>query len=71
MEFQVRPSSPRESPAQHTQLIFDRYGKIEILKDIYVAGSRTGVAILEPSRAEKRLQNQGQKPESHTEESQP
>lgn len=69
VEFEVRPSVDNHTP-RHTELIFNRYGKTEVLKDVYEAGSPNGVAVIEPSREEQRLQKQGQKAYRHTEEQQ-
>jgi hypothetical protein len=66
-DFLVRESRATDMP-KHSELIFDRYGKTELLDKIYEQGSRTGVAVVEPSMAESRLQKQGQHPVQHTEE---
>lgn len=65
--FLVRPSIDSHVP-NHAELVFNRYGKTEILKKIYEAGSRHGVAIAGVSQEEARLLKQGEKPEQHTEE---
>ncbi len=67
VEFLVRPSIDNHRPT-HTELVFIRYGKTEILKAVYVGGSKNGVAVIDPSREEARLQKQGQKPNTHTEQ---
>jgi hypothetical protein len=67
VEVMVRPSIENHIP-QHTDLIFNRYGKTEVLKDIYEEGQKTGVAIADASREEARLQKQGDKPFQHTEQ---
>ncbi len=70
VECLIRASVDDHTP-KHTELIFDRYGKKEILKNIYEAGSPNGVAVLEKSNEEQRQQKQGVKPYRHTEEEQP
>jgi hypothetical protein len=69
VEVMVRPSVENHIP-QHTDLVFNRYGKTEVLKDIYEAGQKTGVAIADASREEARLQKQGDRPVPHTENEQ-
>lgn len=66
-DFLVRESLAPDMP-NRSELIFDRYGKTELLDKIYEQGTRTGVAVMEPSMAESRLQKQGQHPAQHTEE---
>jgi hypothetical protein len=70
VEVMVRPSVDSHTP-QHTDLVFNRYGKKEILKDIYESGQKTGVAIADASHEEAQLQKQGDKPFQHTEQQQP
>ena len=67
VEFLVRQSTDDHTP-KHTELFFNRYGKTEILESIYDAYNKYGEAVIEPSRAEARLQKQGEKPFGHTEE---
>ena len=66
IEVLVRRSKDSHIP-QHTEFVVDRYGKKEILKEIYQANSQNGVALIESSRIEQRLQKQGQKADRHTE----
>jgi hypothetical protein len=65
-EFLVRTSQDTTTP-QHSELVFNRYGDKEFLSKIYEGGSRIGVAVVEPSRQELRLQKQGQQPVEHAE----
>jgi hypothetical protein len=65
-EFLVRRSIDQTMP-KHSELVFNRYGDKEFLSKIYEGGSRTGVAVEEPSRQELRLQKQNQQPTEHTE----
>jgi hypothetical protein len=65
-EFLVRESQANHVP-QHTELVFNRYGKEEYLRRIYEKGNQIGVALEEPSRKELRLQKAGQHPVEHTE----
>ena len=65
-EFLVRDSQAQNTPA-HTQLIFRRYGNLEFLSKIFVAGNKLGVAVSEPSKQEKELQAQGKQPTEHAE----
>jgi len=66
-EFLVREAKAPDAP-KHSELVFDRYGNRELLSRVYEEGSKIGVAVVEPSRAELRLQKQGQHPIEHTEE---
>lgn len=66
-DFLVRESRAPDTP-QHSELIFDRYGKTELLDKVYEQGSPTGVAVMEPSMQESRLQKKGQHAVQHTEE---
>jgi hypothetical protein len=65
-EFLVRTSIDPTVP-KHSELVFNRYENKEFLSKIYEGGSRTGVAVEEPSRQELRLQKQNQQPTEHTE----
>lgn len=67
VEFLVRESIDPNTP-HHSELVFNRYGNKEFLTKVYESGSRAGVAVMEPSRQELRLQKQGQHPVEHTEE---
>ena len=69
VEVMVRPSIDNHTP-RHSDLVFNRYGKTEVLKDIYEAGQKTGVAIVDASHEEAQLQKQGDKPFQHTEQEQ-
>lgn len=66
VEFLVRPSVDNHRPT-HTELVFNRYGKTEILRNIYVGGQKSGLAVVTASREEARLKKDGQKPDTHTE----
>jgi len=66
-EFLVRRSIDSQVP-HHTELVFNRYGDQEFLTDIYEHGEKTGIAVVEPSREQSRLQKLGQDPVVHTEE---
>ncbi|MGA8044460.1 MAG: hypothetical protein WCA37_16820 [Terracidiphilus sp.] len=66
-EFLVRDSLADHTP-KHTELVFNRYGNKELLTHIYEVGTKSGVAVMEASRAEERLKKQGQSATSHTEE---
>jgi len=65
-QFIVRESQAAATPA-HTELTFRRYGNKEFLSKIFEGGNKLGVSISEPSKLEKELQAQGQKPTEHTE----
>lgn len=67
VDFLVRSSVDDHTP-RHSELVFNRYGKKEFLQDIYQAGDKDGEAVIEPSREERSLMKQGQKPFRHTEE---
>jgi len=67
IEFLVNEARSDHRP-NHSELIFDRYDNQEFLKKIFESGNRVGVAVVEPSRIEKRLQQQGKHPVEHTEE---
>ena len=66
-EFLVRTSYDTHTP-KHSELEFNRYGNKEFLTHIYQAGSKIGVAVVDPSREEGRLKKQGQSATPHTEE---
>jgi hypothetical protein len=66
VEFLVNQSYSPTVP-QHSELVFNRYDHREILEKIYQGGSRLGVAVAEPSRAELREQEKGVHPVTHTE----
>lgn len=67
VEFLVRQSTDDHTP-KHTELLFNRYGKTEVLESIFFSHNKYGEAVVEPSREEARLQKQGDKPFGHTEE---
>ena len=69
VEFLVRDAYDSHVP-QHTELLFNRYGHKEFLHKIFEGGRRSGVAALDTSRAELRLQKSGKNAVTHT-ESQP
>ena len=66
-EFLVRTSYDTHTP-KHSELVFNRYGSKEFLTHIYQAGSKVGVAVVDPSREEARLKKRGQSAAAHTEE---
>jgi hypothetical protein len=68
-EFLVRQADAPSTP-KHSELVFNRYGDKEILTKIFEQGRKIGVAVVEPSREELRLQHQGQHAVEHTEEQQ-
>jgi hypothetical protein len=68
-EFLVRQADAPNIP-KHSELVFNRYGDHEILTKIFEQGRRLGVAVVESSREELRLQQQGQHAVEHTEEQQ-
>ncbi|MGI9070260.1 MAG: hypothetical protein ACR2JB_02750 [Bryobacteraceae bacterium] len=68
-EFLVREADAPSMP-NHSESVFNRYGDREILTEIFEQGRRLGVAVVEPSREELRLQQQGQHAIEHTEEQQ-
>jgi hypothetical protein len=51
VEFLVNQAEARTMP-QHTELVFNQYGHQEYLEKIFEAGSRLGVSVAEPSKAE-------------------
>jgi hypothetical protein len=65
-EFPIRDSEADHVP-QHTELVFNRYGKEEYLRRIFEKGKQLGVSLEEPSRKELRLQQSGRHPVEHTE----
>lgn len=65
-EFPVRDSEADHVP-QHTELVFNRYGKEEYLRRLFEKGKQLGVSLEEPSRKELRLQQSGRRPVEHTE----
>jgi hypothetical protein len=67
VEFLVRTSRDNHVPHQ-TELVFDRYGKTEVLTNIYGRGSQTGVAIIDASHEVSQLKKKGEKPQQHTEQ---
>ncbi|MBV8553241.1 MAG: hypothetical protein JOY54_18235 [Acidobacteriaceae bacterium] len=64
--FIVRESIAKATPA-HTELVFNRYGDKEFLKNVYEGGNKMGVRVVETSKVEKQLVAQGQQPVTHTE----
>jgi hypothetical protein len=66
-EFLVRQATDSHVP-HHNELVFNRYGNHEFLTHVYQQGEKIGVAVVEPSREESRLEKQGQTPVEHTEE---
>lgn len=66
-EFLVREAKANDTP-EHTRLIFERYGNEEFLSKVFEAGHQLGVAVVEPSREELRLEKRGQHAVEHAEE---
>ena len=65
--FLVNEAEAPKVPSR-SELIFNRYGKDEYLEKVFEAGSRMGVSVAEPSRAELREQRKGHHPVTHSEE---
>ncbi len=65
-DFLVRQSDDKTVP-NHAELIFQRYGNEEFLHKIYAPGKRIGVAVVEPSREQAKLNHEGQHYVEHTE----
>jgi hypothetical protein len=63
--FVVEPATWNALP-HHSELIFDRMGDQQFLTHVYQSGARMGVAV-QPSKEEKRLEQQGQKAVENTE----
>jgi hypothetical protein len=66
VEFLVDQAEAPKTP-QSTELIFNRYGNEEILRRIFEAGDKWGVAVAEPSRQELREEQKGHHPYEHSE----
>ena len=66
-DFLVRDSINDHLP-QHTELVFNRYGGKEFLARIYESGTKIGASVVNVSREEACLKNQGQTGTTHTEE---
>lgn len=65
-EFLVRDSTDSRTP-HRTELVFNRYGNEEILTHVYERGDKDGVAVVEPSHEQARLEKQGKTPFVHSE----
>lgn len=65
-DFLVRQADDNTVP-NHAELIFDRYGNEEFLNKVFAPGEKIGVAVVEPSREEAKLDHQGQHYIEHTE----
>ena len=66
-QFLVRQSIDDHRPS-HSELVFHKYGNTEFLSKIFEVGSKDGVAVMEPSKQEARLINEGQQALEHSEE---
>ncbi len=66
VEFLVDEAQAPTTPSR-TELMFHRYGKDEILRQIFESGNKMGVAVAEPSRDELRHLEKGEKPYEHAE----
>jgi hypothetical protein len=66
-QFNVRQAMDDHRP-HHSELVFRKYGDTEFLSKIFEAGSKSGVALTETSKAEARLVGQGQRAAEHSEE---
>ena len=66
-QFLVRQSINDHRPG-HSELVFHKYGNTEFLSKIFEVGSKDGVAVMEPSKQEARLINEGQQALEHSEE---
>lgn len=65
-DFLIRQSDVN-SPPNHAELIFDRYGNEQFLCKIYGPGKTIGAAVIEPSREEAKLDHAGHHYVEHTE----
>jgi len=66
-QFLVRQSVDKHRP-NHSELVFRRYGNTEFLSKIFEVGSKDGVAVIESSKQEAHLINEGQQALEHSEE---
>jgi hypothetical protein len=66
-QFLVRQSVDNHTP-NHSELVFRKYGNTEFLSKIFEVGSIDGVAIMEPSKQEAQLKNEGQPALEHIEQ---
>jgi hypothetical protein len=67
VDFVVREAIDDHRPS-HTEIMFRRYGNTDFLSKIFEEGTKTGVAVTETSRQEKRLVKEGQHGAEHSEE---
>jgi hypothetical protein len=65
-QFLVRQSVDNHRP-NHSELVFRKYGNTEFLSKIFEVGSKDGVAVMEPSKQEAHLINEGQHALEHNE----
>lgn len=68
-KFLVQPSYLPKTPS-HAELIFNRYGKTEILEKIFQKDDSRGEALQGVSSEEAQLRKEGKKPLQHMEEQQ-
>jgi hypothetical protein len=66
-QFLVRRSVDNHRP-NYSELVFRKFGNTEFLSKIFEVGSRDGVAVMEPSKHEAQLINEGQQALEHSEE---
>jgi len=66
-EFLVRQSVDNQTP-NHSEIVFRKYGNTEFLSKIFEVGSKDGVAVMEHSKQEAQLINEGQEALEHIEE---
>ncbi len=64
--FLVRQSIDNHIP-NHSELVFRKYGNTEFLSKIFEEGSEDGAAVMERSKQEARLIDQGQHALEHSE----
>jgi hypothetical protein len=66
-DFHVQAAIDDHRP-NHSELVFRKYGNTEFLNKVFETGSKTGVAVAETSKQEKRFVDQGQRAIEHSEE---
>jgi len=66
VEFLVQQSVRNHAPA-HSELVFRKYGDIEVLHKVFEKGQATGTEVIESNRQEARLAKTGE-PTEHSEE---
>jgi hypothetical protein len=66
VEFLVDRAQAATTP-DRTELIFHRYGNDDVLRQVFEADNKLGVAVAEPSRDELRHLRKGEQPVEHAE----